>query len=147
MIFKIAKAELRNLFYSPVAWFLLIIFFIQCAIFFTNPLYSAATNQGILTGNTPWFIDYGPDQSFTGTLFSANGLFKNISDNLYLFIPLLTMGLFSRELNNGSIKLLYSSPVTTGQIVFGKYLAIMIFNCMLIAIVGVFMLTGVFVIK
>lgn len=147
MIFKIAKAELRNLFYSPVAWFLLIIFFIQCAIFFTNPLYNAANGQDILLENTPWFIDYGPGKSFTGALFSANGLFRNIANNLYLFVPLLTMGLFSRELNNGSIKLLYSSPITTNQIVFGKYLAVAIFNCVLIVIVGVFMLTGVFVIR
>jgi len=36
---KIARAELRHLFYSPVAWFLVIIFLLQCAYYYLVPLY------------------------------------------------------------------------------------------------------------
>ena len=39
---------------------------------------------------------------------------------LYLYLPLLTMGLMSREINNGTIKLLYSSPIKVREIVFGN---------------------------
>ena len=36
MIYKIAKKELQILFYSPVAWFLLVVFAIQTALVFTG---------------------------------------------------------------------------------------------------------------
>ena len=36
MILKIAKKELQLLFYSPVAWFLLVIFAVQTSLFFTG---------------------------------------------------------------------------------------------------------------
>lgn len=44
------------------------------------------------------------------------------------------MGLISRETASGSIKLAYSSPVTSGQIVLGKYLAAIGFGCCLMLV-------------
>ena len=47
----------------------------------------------------------------------------------------------SREYSSGSIKLLFSSPVTDSQIIFGKYLSVLIYNLVLILpllVVGVF---------
>ena len=35
-IYKIAKTELQMLFYSPIAWLLLLCFVIQTAVFFTG---------------------------------------------------------------------------------------------------------------
>ncbi len=52
--------------------------------------------------------------------------------HLYLYIPLLTMGLMSREYSSGSIKLLYSSPVSSVQIIFGKFLSMMIYSLILV---------------
>lgn len=40
----------------------------------------------------------------------------------------MTMGLMSREYGSGSIKLLFSSPVTNFQIIWGKYLSMMLFG-------------------
>ena len=74
---------------------------------------------------------------FTGWM----GIFPGFLRNLYLYIPLLTMGLMSREYSSGSIKLLFSSPVTDSQIIFGKYLSVLIYNLVLILpllVVGVF---------
>src|SRR5688500_6611371 len=122
MIFKIAKTELRNLFYSPVAWFLAIAFLVQCALFYAIPLVKMATYQELMERNDPHFTSLGI--ALTKYIFlSGDGVFVNVLTNLYLFVPLLTMGLISREINNGSIKLLYSSPVKTREIVLGKYLA------------------------
>ncbi len=44
------------------------------------------------------------------------------------------MGLISPETASGSIKLAYSSPVTSGQIVLGKYLAAIGFGCCLMLV-------------
>ena len=143
MIFKIARTELRNLFYSPVAWFLTIAFMVQCGIYYTYPLYPLAKWQEVLMENTPKFKDLG--LALTTSLFLApDGIFMNVLQNLFLFVPLLTMGLISREVNNGTIKLLYSSPLKIREIVLGKYLAIMIYNLLLVGIVGIFMVTGLF---
>ncbi|MBC9909538.1 Gldg family protein [Chitinophaga varians] len=141
MIFKIAKTELRNLFYSPVAWFLTIAFMVQCGVYYVGPLYGLANWQDIVTRNNPGITDFGI--SMTDTLFlGTDGIFSSALENLYLFVPLLTMGLISREVNSGTIKLLFSSPIRTREIVLGKYLAIMIYNMLLVSIVGIFMIVG-----
>lgn len=65
-------------------------------------------------------------QSITADVFSGyKGFFQSVLKYTYLYIPLLTMGIVSRELSNGSIKLLQSSPITNFQIILGKYLALL----------------------
>ncbi|WP_158643990.1 Gldg family protein [Pseudobacter ginsenosidimutans] len=145
MIFKIARTELRNLFYSPVAWFLSLIFLIMCAVLFTGVLEPLAKAQDMALKNMPKFKDFGG--SLTSTIFIKGGLFDTVLNNLYLFIPLLTMGVISREMNNGTVKLLYSSPVKVRQIVLGKYLAIMLYNVLLLLLLGIFIVSGLFNIK
>ena len=147
MIYKIAKTELRNLFYSPVAWFLTIAFLVQCAVFYTSAIYPMAKWQDILIKNSPKFKDFGNIAFTAGLFLNPDGIFANALQNLYLFVPLLTMGLISREINNGTIKLLYSSPVKVREIVLGKYLAVMIYNLLLLLILGIFMVSGVFNIR
>lgn len=142
MVFQVAKAELRNLFYSPVAWFLLIVFIIQCGWFYTTPLFNFANWQDVYLKNNPK-LTASTTGSYTRALFlGEDGFLTNVLQNLYLFIPLLTMGLIGREVQNGTIKLLYSSPVKIRQIVMGKYLAIMFYNLMLVLVVFMFFLTA-----
>ncbi|HVK49269.1 MAG TPA: Gldg family protein [Pseudobacter sp.] len=140
-VFQIAGNELRNLFYSPVAWFLTIAFMVQCAYFYTMPLYLYSKIQDLNERNKPPFKGFG--NSLTeGIFLDPTGIFTNVLQNLYLFVPLLTMGLISREFSNGTVKLLYSSPVKLRQIVFGKYLAIMVYNLILLLVLGIFMVAG-----
>jgi ABC-2 type transport system permease protein len=141
IIFKIARTELRNLFYSPVAWFVAVVFLIQCAFNFTTNLCNIGRSLDFTLQQTPDFkITAG---GATSAFFTGKDSFIAIAlQNLYLYIPLLTMGLLSREINNGTIKLLYSSPIKLRQIVLGKYLAIMIYGLLLVCIIGLFMATG-----
>jgi ABC-2 type transport system permease protein len=145
IIVKIARTELRNLFYSPVAWFLAIAFLVQCAAFYTSALEATARSQDFWVRNSPKFR--GLDLMTHRIFLNQDGIFVNALQNLFLYIPLLTMGLISREINNGTIKLLYSSPVRVREIVWGKYLAIMIYNLLLVAVIGIFMLSAAFNIK
>ena len=66
------------------------------------------------------------------------GLFVAVLSYLYLYIPLLTMGLMSRELGSGSIKLLYSSPITNAQIILGKYCAMLVYGLILVGVLLVY---------
>ena len=131
MIYNIARTELQMLFYSPVAWLLLVVFTVQSALVFTGSFegFVAAKEMG-----------YGLD-ALTYSLFSSpwGGLFPGMQGYLYFYIPLLTMGVVSRELSSGSIKLLYSSPITNFQIIIGKYFAMMIYGAIMI---GVLVLLG-----
>jgi ABC-2 type transport system permease protein len=139
MIFKIAKNELRNLFYSPVAWFIILAFFVQCAFFYFKALEPLANATEILSRNNPEGADRLGLSATIQLLLRKDSLFKNIIGNLYLFVPLLTMGLINREINSGSVRLLTSSPIRLRDIVFGKYIGVMLFNLLLLAIIAIFM--------
>lgn len=137
-ILKIAKVELNILFYSPVAWLVLTIFMIQCAITFLDNLQDTRTTLSLGYQTMP----------ITRSLFSGNGgLFTVMQGYIYLYIPILTMGLMSRETSSGSIKLLLSSPVRLRQIILGKYLAIIGYGLALICILTIFGLIGSFFVK
>lgn len=137
-IWKIAKTELQTLFYSPIAWLILIIFTFQASLVFINCLDGLVMNQALQYGNN------GVTQGLFG---GWQGLFVIIQGYLYLYMPLLTMNLMSREYSSGSIKLLYSSPVTDRQIIFGKYLSMMIYALLLTAILFLYVVYALFVVK
>lgn len=137
-IFKIARTELQKLFYSPVAWLILVIFAFQVAIGFT-----AIYEQMVRSQSLGWRLGAVTNRTFGGMY----GMFTNVQNYLYLYIPLLTMGVMSREYGNGGIKLLYSSPLTNYQIILGKYLSLMIFGLALMAILGVFSAYAIFTIE
>jgi len=139
-IYKIARTELQTLFYSPVAWLIIVIFAFQAAMTFVGNFEGLVRAQ--LMGRPLSFITYG---LFANPM--TGGLFLAIQGYLYLYIPLLTMGLMSRELGSGSIKLLYSSPVTNTQIILGKFLSMMIYGLALMAVLFIFVLFGQFAVK
>jgi ABC-2 type transport system permease protein len=148
IVIKIAKNELRNLFYSPIAWFQFVILMVLCAFYYTTTLYYLSKEVGALYRFRPHFHLWAT-QSVTANIFSdpPSGFFLNVMQHLYLFVPLLTMNIISREFNNGSIRLLYSSPVSLRKIVWGKYLALAFYNLLLVGILGIFILTAFFDIK
>ncbi|MDO6736376.1 Gldg family protein [Wenyingzhuangia sp. 2_MG-2023] len=132
-IIKIAKLELSLMFYSPIAWFVLIIFFIQTGLTFTELLYKYETNQQL--GR--------PLSVLTKILYAGeDGILAKVQNYLYLYIPLLTMGLMSKETSSGSIKLLYSSPVKIKEIILGKYLSMAIYNLLLAILLSSFIVVG-----
>jgi ABC-2 type transport system permease protein len=134
-ILNITKTELKTLFYSPIAWLILIIFTVQTNITFLDLF------EGILKS----FESGRPASDLTTWIFTyprETYLFSNVQNNLFLYIPLLTMGLMSREISSGSIKLLFSSPISSGQIVFGKYLTMLLYGLILIGILSITVIFG-----
>lgn len=124
-IIRIAKIELNSMFYSPVAWLIVIIFACQIGYSFYESfdryLHIQDLNQGL------WAL--------TANIFiGMQGLLEPILRNLYLYIPLVTMGLMSREYSSGSIKLLYSSPINNASIILGKFASMMLYAIVLMGI-------------
>jgi ABC-2 type transport system permease protein len=135
---RIARFELAALFFSPVAWLVLIIFSIQCGLGFTRwlEIVGRAQRMGAQMDQTTANIFSGRYQFYSG-----------VKSTLYLYIPLLTMGLMSREISSGSIKLLLSSPVRVRDIVLGKYLAMVAYCLILMSILILFALAAGYAIR
>ncbi len=134
-ILRIARTELSTLFYSPIAWLILTVFAFQTSLQYTTLLgnWEAAQQLGNKLSDLTFNI-------FTSERYG--GLFPQVQSKLFLYIPLLTMGLMSREISSGSIKLLLSSPIRISQIIFGKFFAMMAYGLLLIAILIVVIITG-----
>lgn len=145
VIFSIAKNEFRYLFYSPIAWFVLLVFMAQCAFFYADAIYTIANTQEVYLKNAPSFKGFSG--SITYMVFTKGEFFANIMKNLFLFLPILTMGLISRESNSGTDALLFSSPVSTSRIVLGKYFGIMLYNLLLVLVIAILLVTGMLNIK
>jgi ABC-2 type transport system permease protein len=135
---RIARLELNTLFYSPIAWFLLIVFLFQCGLGYISILEDLLNNQELypLSGSKGFL---------TARIFGYPfGILPALAEKLYLYLPLLTMGVISREISSGTIKLLYSSPIKIREIVFGKYLAMVVYSFLLTFIVALFAVAGLF---
>ena len=134
MIFKIAKTELQSLFYSPMAWLTLVVFTAMIGLVLAPMFENIVINQA---------MGYGARH--VSSVYSQ--AYASILGYLYLFIPLLTMNVMSRDLSGGTIKLLQSSPLYPSQIILGKYLALMVFGLALMGIFVVYVIFGVFTIQ
>ena len=90
-IIRITKSELRVLFFSPIAWLILIVFSFQVGMAYSDTLALQLKNQEL--GYRMFAV--------TSSLFSGyTGILSNLLENLYLYIPLFTMGLMIRELSS-----------------------------------------------
>ena len=127
---RIAKIELNTMFYSPVAWLLLLVFAVQVGYSFVEVLGGILDSADL--GRTSWSVS----QQVFGK--SMSSILPGIQRYIYLYIPLLTMGLMSREYASGSIKLLYSSPIKNSSIILGKFLSMVVYGGVLIGIIAMF---------
>jgi len=141
-IIRIARLELSTLFFSPIAWFLLIVFLFQCGYVYCS-IMGHYVKMIELGGANLKYLGFLTQSVFA----SEQGFLQTVISSLYLYIPLLTMGLISREVSSGTIKLLYSSPVKIPEIVWGKFIAMMLYNLLLVSVLFIFVLTGIFNIK
>lgn len=126
MIFTIAVREWRGLFLSPIAWTLLAVIQGLLAWIFLLLVDDFRNLQGQLASlnNAPGVTD-----------LVAAPLFRVAAWMLLLLVPLLTMRLFSQERRAGTLDLLLSAPVEIPAIVLGKYLGILAFFLVAVALI------------
>lgn len=127
---RIAKIELNTMFYSPVAWLVLLVFAVQVGYSFVDVFGGILDSMDL--GRSAWSVS----QQIFGK--SMSSILPGIQRYIYLYIPLVTMGLMSREYASGSIKLLYSSPVRNSSIILGKFLSMVVYGGVLIGIIALF---------
>src|SRR5690242_21083992 len=115
----IAKKELNIYFATPIAYVMFTLFVVIGSYFFLRLLgaYEQASLQ-YMRFNQPEMMRH---LNFQDVIFRS--LFGNLGLILIFIIPFLTMRLIAEEKRQKTIELLYTTPVTPSQIVWGKYLA------------------------
>lgn len=121
MIGIVAWRELRNLFVTPLGWTVLVLVqAIQGLLFYR--LTQAYLNAPVITG------------AKAGITYNIAALSLGTSGYIALLVvPLLTMNLISGERQRATLPLLLSSPVSGLQVVLGKYLGVLGFLAVLLA--------------
>jgi len=125
MILVIAGRELRSLLVSPLAWVTLAVAQALMAWLFLLQIDLFVELQPRLAGaaGAPGVTD-----------LVATPLLGNAGTVLMFLVPLLSMGLLSREYAAGTLPVLFSAPVSLLQIVLGKYLGLLAFLGLLLVL-------------
>lgn len=125
MIATVVAKELRILFGSPLAWTILGALQLVLAWLFLNQVDAFINVQGQLLqlANPP-----GVTEMVVAPLFGATAMI------LLVITPILAMRLIAEERRNHTLPLLLSAPLSLGAIVMGKFLALWLFLCLLIAL-------------
>lgn len=125
MIATIARKELKILFTSPLAWTLLALTQLVLTWVFLGRLdaFLGVQSQLIQIANPP-----GITEVIVTPVFSMAAVV------LLMVTPLLTMRLLAEERRNNTLVLLLSAPISVADIVIGKFLSLMAFFFIMIAL-------------
>ncbi len=121
-ILIIAGNELSRTFKTPGAWIVLGIVELLLAILFMILL-----NQFL--NPSPWFAGQGATKIIGSGLLQVTGIV------ILMITPFLTMRCFSEERRTGTIKLLQSSPLSSTELVLGKFLSLVGFQFILACLI------------
>lgn len=116
MIFVIAAKEFRTLFAAPLAWVVLAVLQLVLAWMFLGQL---SQYLDVLPRLAMLANPQGITEIVGAPVFGWAGIV------LLMAVPLLTMRLFSEERRNQTLTLLLSAPVSTADIVLGKFVGLM----------------------
>jgi len=124
MIFTIARKELKSLFASPLAWVVLTVMQLIIGYVFLRRLDDFLQLQSQLArlANPPG-----------ATELVAAPVFGTVAGVLLFAVPLLAMRLIAEERRNQTMVLLVSAPVSMTQIVLGKFLGMVVFLLVVVA--------------
>lgn len=127
MLLTIAGRELRSMFLSPLAWTLLALVEVVLAYLFSIRVDLFVQIQPRLTAmaGAP-----GVTELIVAPLFGTAAFV------LLLIVPLITMRLISDEMRNRTLTLLFSAPLSMTEIVLGKYLGVLGFLLLVMAMIA-----------
>lgn len=115
MVFNIWKKEMQGYFSSPLAYILIGLFSLISGLIFFNLLVSYTDNIQALPP------EYAMNISFVQEVVLK--FFANVNFLFLIFIPLITMKLFSEEKRLETLDLYFMAPIKDWQIVLAKWLS------------------------
>ncbi len=120
-IIAVFKRELKSYFSSQIIYVISAVFMLVIGSLFRQAFFEfASRSMRILQ----YQYNYGSGNvEFINVNSVSLGLFNYINFIFLLIIPLLTMRLYSEEKKSGTIELLMTSPITSMEIMIGKFLS------------------------
>ncbi len=125
-VFAIWKKEMKSYFTSPIAYVVTAVFLAITAYFYNTIL------KIFIRFQFQRFMGLGGGPNLTDHFLRP--LYSNMAIILLLISPVLTMRLLAEEKKQGTFEVLLTSPVTTTQIVLGKYFAALTTYTIMIAL-------------
>jgi len=133
-IWVLFKKEIKTYFTSPIAYVVTAVFLVLVGFFF-HSLITWFNSQALQLARNP---NYYQQLNINQMVYTP--LFHNVSIILLLVIPLLTMRLLAEEKKVKTDELLYTSPISVGQIILGKYLASLFVLAVMLLLTGIYSL-------
>ncbi len=119
--------ELKALFYSPIAYLVLVMFWLISGYFWGS----------VVMAYSNYSMEMMSRQGMAGQLKIMDYMISPFLGNMmvtFLFVlPLVSMRAFSEEKKSGTIELLFTYPFSDLDIVLGKYFASLTFLALLVA--------------
>ncbi len=114
-VLAIAWREIRTYFTSPLAYVVLGVFLALSGYIFWASLVRYS-ELSLRFGNSPYASMLNLNDMVIRPLFGSIGII------FLLMIPVITMRLLAEERRTGTAELLFTCPLTSGQVVLGKFL-------------------------
>ena len=126
----IFNKELKSFFYSPMAYVVIAVFTALTGVFFY--LYLSNFVETAFRAEMMAQQYRQMPQKMNVNLMLIRPYFWNIALIALFTLPAITMRLFSEEKKQGTVELLYTSPISSLQIIIGKFFAGLAFFAVLL---------------
>lgn len=127
----ILQREYANYFVSPIAYVVITIFLLVMGYFFYNILAIFIQNAMMAAMQSRQMSGFSPSIDVPSMV--TRDFFGVLSTVLLFLLPMVTMSLFAEERKQGTLELLMTSPLTSFEVVLGKFFASLIFFLTLLA--------------
>ena len=117
-VWAIFSKEMRSYFGSPVAYVMAAVFLLFTGFVFRNQVLEFHDMSVYLT-----LADYAEKSRLNVNEIVVESFFEFQTFIWMIVVPMLTMRLYAEEKRGGTYELLMTSPITSGQILMGKFLA------------------------
>jgi ABC-2 type transport system permease protein len=133
-VYFIAMRELRSIFTSPIGWIVLTLFLLLNGWIFFGLLnrFNFMSFLYMQMQNPQMLMQMNLNQQVMAPIL------QNMTIILLLVVPLVTMRLFAEERKLKTDELLFTSPVSVGEIVMGKFVAAFVFLSVMLALTFIY---------
>lgn len=133
----IYEKELKSYFASPIAYVVIALFLGIAGIFF----YIYVSNFALISAIPPQqAMQFGYPTSLNINQMAIRPFLHNVSLFALFWLPLITMRLYAEEKKSGTLELLFTSPITNLQTLFGKFSAAVTLFAIMLALTLVYQL-------
>ena len=130
--------ELKSYFSSQIFYIISAVFMLVIGNTFKNDFFQFARDSMRIVKYVMEFSESGVE--FINVNVVSFKTFNFINFVLLLIVPLLTMRLYAEEKKNGTMEFIMTSPITTLQVLLGKFFSCLTIYCLMVMLTVSFMI-------